>query len=155
MIYNFDTKEESAAIAALVVYAVYRSRDKRRFKVTPEMWGQIDRFVKSSAKRARNIAQFINALMPRICCASINPQWMRIGMTGRVTSMGLGQYAEFKSTNSDESREFMTSIIETDQSYEVLNKLYEETTYIILLVRDRLEREKPIEQTFEIEEDVL
>ena len=50
MIYNFDTHQDSAAIAALCVYAIYRSRDKRKFKVSPEMWGQIDRFSKSSAE---------------------------------------------------------------------------------------------------------
>lgn len=154
MIYNFDTNDSSAAIAALLVYAVYRSRDKRKFKVTPEMWGQIDRFTKSSAKRARNLPQFIDALMPKLCCPSINPQWMQIGITGRIVSLADGQYAEFNSTNS-QSREFLTSILETEATTDVLNKLYKETTFIILLVRDRLEREKPIESTFNIDEESL
>lgn len=154
MIYNFDTQNEDAAIAALLLYAVYRSRDKRRFKVTPEMWGQIDRFTKSSAKRARNLPQFIDALMPKLSCPSINPKWMQIGMTGRVVDMGDGQFAEFNSTNT-EGREFLTAVLETELTPNVINRLYHETTYIVLLVRDRLEREKPIEQTFDIEEESL
>lgn len=32
MIYNFDTSDENAATAAFLVYAVYRSRDTKRFK---------------------------------------------------------------------------------------------------------------------------
>lgn len=154
MIYNFDTEQPSAATAALLVYAVYRSRDKRKFKVSPEMWGQIDRFTKSSAKRARNLPQFIDALMPKLSCPSINPRWMQIGMTGRVLDMGAGQYAEFNSTNT-EAREFLTAVLETELTGETLEKLYKETTFIILLVRDRLEREKPIENTFDVEEESL
>lgn len=154
MIYNFDTQDQPAATAALLVYAIYRSRDKRKFKVSPEMWGQIDRFVKASAKRARNLPQFIDALMPKLCCPSINPHWMQIGMTGRIVDMGNGQFGEFAGTNAD-GREFLTGILETEQTPEVLNKLYKETTFVILLVRDRLEREKPIENTFAIEEETL
>lgn len=78
MIYNFDTEEKESAVAALVVYAIYRSRDKKRFKVSPEMWAQIDRFIKASAKRATNIQTFINSLMPRLSCPSINPKWIEI-----------------------------------------------------------------------------
>ena len=54
MIYGFDTQDKEAATAALIVYAIYRSRDIKRFKVSTQMWGQIERFVKSSAKRAKN-----------------------------------------------------------------------------------------------------
>ena len=154
MIYQFDTQTESAAIAALLVYAVYRSRDKRKFKVSPEMWGQIDRFVKSSAKRARNLPQFIDMLMPKMSCPSINPKWMQIGMTGRLVGMGDGELAAFHATHT-EAREFLTGILEHEDTPEVLRHLYKETTYIVLLVRDRLEREKPIENTFAIEEESL
>jgi hypothetical protein len=146
MIYNFDTEQHAAAIAALVVYAIYRSRDKRKFKVTPEMWGQIDRFTKSSAKRARNIPQFIDALMPKLCCPSINPRWMQVAITGEIGVMTL--YA-------DSQRQFLTGILEGEHTSEVLHALYKETTFIILLVRDRLEREKPIESKFNIEEESL
>ncbi len=154
MIYSFDTTKESAATAALLVYAVYRSRDKRKYKITPEMWGQIDRFTKASAKRAENLPQFIDTLMPRLCCPSINPKWMMVGVSGRLTEMGDGQYAEFSKTN-EKGREFLTSVLETDLTPDILNRLYKETTYIILLVRDRLEREKPIEKSFDIEEETL
>lgn len=51
MIFNFDTTDNNYALASLLVYAIYRSRDKKRFKVTPEMWGQIQRFIKASVKR--------------------------------------------------------------------------------------------------------
>lgn len=145
MIFNFETDNESSAIAALLVYSIYRSRDNRKFKVSTDMWGRIDRFVKSSAKRARNIPQFIDSFMPKVNCASINPRWMKVGITSRITEMQGGLFAEFSNTNTD-GREFLTRMLETPSALDVVNKLYKETTFIILLVRDRLEREKPIEQ---------
>lgn len=48
MIYNFDTDDNNYAVAALLVYATFRSRDKSKFKITLGMWGQIQRFVKAS-----------------------------------------------------------------------------------------------------------
>lgn len=151
MIFNFDTTEDDSAVAALIVYAIYRSRDKRRFKTSPEMWGQIERFVKASAKRTTNIQRFIDALMPRMSCPSINPKWMDVGINGRLTQFG----NEFMAFPNAEQREFLTSVLNAADHDAVIERLYRETTWVILLVRDRLEREKPIESRFEIEEEVL
>ena len=153
MIYQFDAPDDEhgrhAATAALLVYAIYRSRDKRRYKVSPEMWGQIERFVKASAKRARTLPDFIESLKPRLCCPSINPQWLAVGMTGQPVAMGDGAYAVF---NRDR-REFVTAVLNEADHAAVIRQLYRQTTWTILLVRDRLEREKPIEHRFDIAEE--
>ena len=151
MIYNFDTDDEESAVAGLLLYSIYRSRDKRRFRVSPQMWGQIDRFVKASAKRASNIQRFMDSLMPRMACPSINPKWMDVGINGRLTKFG-HELMEFP--NADQ-REFLTGVINSVDHNSVIEKLYKETTWIVLLVRDRLEREKPIESRFEIDEETL
>ena len=151
MIFNFDTEDRGAATAALLVYAIYRSRDKRRFKVSPEMWGQIERFIKASAKRAANLPRFIDALMPKLCCPSINPRWMEVGIRGRLTMVG-DSFMEFPSADQ---REFLTAVMNEADHSAVVSTLYRETSWIVLLVRDRLEREKPIENTFDIEEESL
>lgn len=151
MIYNFDTEDKNEATAALIVYAIYRSRDRKRFKVSPEMWGQIDRFVKASAKRAASIPQFINNFMPRMSCASIHPKAMEVAVTGRLLQSG-NEFMEFR---QDDKRTFLTSVVADCVEKTVLDKLYKETTWIVMLVRDRLEQEKPIEKTIEIDGDEL
>lgn len=151
MIFNFDTDDESSAVAALVVYSIYRSRDKKRFKVSMDMWSQIDRFIKSSAKRAESVQSFINYLMPKMSCGSINPKWMDVGINGKLTQYG----SSFMSFPNSDQREFLTSVINNSDHRDVIKKLYKETTWIVLLVRDRLEREKPIESTFNIEEEEI
>lgn len=151
MIYNFDTEKNDEATAALIVYAIYRSRDRKRFKVSPEMWGQIDRFVKASAKRAQTIPQFIDGFMPKMSCASIHPKAMEVAVTGRLLQVG-NEFMEFK---QDDKRTFLTRVVADCNEKNVLNKLYKETAWIVMLVRDRLEQEKPIEKTIEIDGDEL
>ena len=150
--YNFETGNKQEAIAALLVYAVYRSRDKKRFKVTPEMWGQIERFCKSSAKRSKTIPQFLEQFKAKMSCSSISPKWTEVGVVGRLLKQG----DSFIGVNSEESREFLTSIITLEAVHkEVLSCLLKETTWVIALVRDRLELEKNLIKETEIEDESL
>lgn len=146
MIYQFDTADEAAATAALLVYAIYRSRDRDRLKIAPDIWAQIERFVKASAKRADSLPRFIEQLKPRLCCDTISPRWAEVGLKGVVPvtdSLGLTNYIQ-----RADSREFLTGVVYQADQREVLRLLYRETAWVILLVRDRLEREKPIEHKF-------
>lgn len=158
MHYGFDTDDINAATGALLTYAVYRSRDRRRFKVTPDMWGQIERFVKAAAKRAQTLPAFIESLKPRLCCDTINPRWMEAGVKGdisllaRTNAAGKTEYVQFV---ADEQREFLTRVLAAVDHRQVIDKLYRETAWIVLLVRDRLEREKPIEQNVGIDEEAI
>ena len=52
MIFGFDTEDGNESTAALLVYAIYRSRNTMQFKVSIDMWDKIERFAKSAAKRA-------------------------------------------------------------------------------------------------------
>jgi len=147
MIYGFDTDDLDAATGALLVYAVYRSRDMRRFKVTPDLWSQIERFVKAAAKRADTLPRFLEALKPRLACGTINPKWMEAGIRGALL---LGEYAtgERVAIAGEPHREFLTGVLAQVEHRSVLTLLYRETAWIVLLVRDRLEREKPVETRF-------
>lgn len=55
----------------------------------------------------------------------------------------------------EEQRDFMISITEAnpEEQQEIVDALYEQTQRIILLVRDRLEREKPFESMIAEMED--
>lgn len=148
MLYGFRTKDEHAAAAALLVYAVYRSRNKRRGPSGPDMWGQIERFTKASAKRATTIGTFLESFKRRMACETVNPKWCEIGsdvMTAYQDEFG----NIIMKGNDGNKREFMTDIIESGKDEEVLYQLYKETARVIMLVRDRLEREKPIETKLE------
>lgn len=153
MIYNFDTSDENAATGAFLVYAVYRSRDMKRFKITPGMWDTIERAVKSVAKRAEDLGEFIEKLKPKLACASIKPRWAKTMPDGLVTMMkgSDGSFIEI-GREETERRQFLTDVLESADHRAVLDVLYKKTAYVVLLVRDRLEREKPYEAQFEIDE---
>ncbi|KWT70743.1 hypothetical protein APY04_0804 [Hyphomicrobium sulfonivorans] len=155
MIYGFDTEDKSTATGALLVYAVYRSRDKTRFKVSLDMWSQIQRFVKDAAKRAKSIPRFIELLSPRLCCGSVQPRWMAVGAQGEIPltvfSNADGTFSHaIQFAPEAESREFLTRVLAEADTKLVLQRLYQETQWIVMLVRDRLERERPVESKLDI-----
>jgi hypothetical protein len=143
MVYEFDTDSREAATAALLVYVVYRSRDRARYRVTPDLWNQVTRFSRAAAKRATNIPRFLDAFMPRLACGSLNPRYMAVGITGMVPHRDSAGHVEY--IQAGDSREFLTGVLREVDQRAVVELLYNETTYIVLLVRDRLEREKVVE----------
>lgn len=148
MQYGFDTDDLNAATASLLVYALWRSRDVRRFKITPDVWAQIERFTKSAAKRATTLPRFIEAMKPRLCVGTIHPRWMEAGIQG-VVPLGRtasGDYVQLQPQHA--GREFLTGVLAAVDARAVIDLLYRETAWIVLLVRDRLEREKPLESRF-------
>ncbi len=153
MYYNFDTENGDYATSALLVYAVYRSRDVKRFKITPDMWGQIERAVKGAAKRAQDLGDFIERLKPKLHCATIHPRWAKTIPDGLKTMQMMpdGSIAEVEDQGR---RQFLTDVLEEADHKAVLEALYKKTSLIILLVRDRLEREKSMESIItKIEEE--
>lgn len=151
---GFQTKDESAAVAALMVYGVYRSRDQRRFKVTPEMWARIERAVKSTAKRAFDLNDFIERLKPKLQCSTINPRWMATGLADTVTFRLDPRTGEIVGSGAADRREFWVDVLDRADHRAALDALYRKAAYVIALVRDRIERERPIEAAYSvIEED--
>ena len=61
MLLGFETENKVKANAAFIIYVIYRSRDKKRGPSGVDMWGQIERFAKASAKRAEDIDDFVEA----------------------------------------------------------------------------------------------
>lgn len=148
MYYNFDTDDHETAVGALLVYAVYRSRDSKRFKVAPDMWGIIERSVKSVSKRAADLGEFVERLKPKLMCSTIHPRWAQTMPDDIMTMKPLpdGTIAEIADKGR---RQFLTDVLQEVDHRAVLDVLYRKTAIVILLVRDRLEREKPIEAKFE------
>ena len=147
MYYNFDTDDHGTAAAALLVYAVYRSRDVKRFKISPDMYGQIERAVKSVAKRASDLGEFIEKLKPKLMCPTIHPRWAKTLPDGIVSMKALPD-GSFAQVQDQGQRQFLTDVLKEVNHRQVLDILYRKTALVILLVRDRLEREKPIEVRF-------
>lgn len=152
MYYGFNTGDENAALGALLVYGIYRSRDVKRFKVTPDMWGIIERAVKSTAKRALDLHDFIERLKPRLMCSTLKPKWMATD-TDTITMAVDPETGELLQKQDKGRRQFWVEILEEVDHQAVLDILYRKTSWVIALVRDRLERERPLEVSGIIKEE--
>lgn len=156
MYYGFETQDENAALGALVVYGIYRSRDVKRFKVTPDMWGVIERAVKSTAKRAIDLHEFIEKLKPRLSCSTLKPKWMETDEEALLSPVAMAvnrETGEIIQKQDKGRRQFWVEILEQIDHQAVLDILYKKTSWVIALVRDRLERERPLEVSGIIKED--
>lgn len=144
MLFGFDTRNEYHAAGAQLIYAVYRSRVPGRGPSGLDMWGQIERFARASAKRAANIGDFLASFKRRMGCETINPRWMDTGAVAET--LVRSPDGELIVLGNEGRRNFMLEIVEGDEAAQrtVVDAIYERTQNIILLVRDRLEREKPL-----------
>jgi len=152
MYYGFETSDEHTAIGALLVYGIYRSRDVKRFKVSPDMWGIIERAVKSCSKRAMDLNDFIEKLKPKLKCSTLKPKFMQTDLNTLAMHHN-PETGEIIHIKDDGKREFWTRLLEECDHKTVLERLYGRTSLIIALVRDRLERERPLEIKGILKED--
>ena len=145
MLLGFQTENELKAKAAMLVYVIYRSRDMKKGPQGLDMWAQIERFAKASAKRADGIDDFVDAFKRKMACGTINPYWLRNDVT--AANAMITERGEIMTLGGEKSRAFGTEIFEDEkQGREIVDTIYNKTQNIILLVRDRLEREKPFEE---------
>lgn len=153
--YGFDTDDLDEATAALLVYAVWRSRDRARFRVTPDVWSQVTRFVKASAKRSRTLPEFLDRLMPRLACGALHPRAVEVGIRGVIPLVETADGEYIQAAADPEQREFLTGVLRRVDDAAVIRLYNTQSSLVIALVRDRLEREKVVERRFETVLDTI
>jgi len=139
MIYGFNTDDKNHATAALIIYQIYRSRDAKKFPISVKMWTQIADAAKLAAATSHNLAQFIEKFKEPLRCGDV-----------KALSKSLAAENGF----NDENRHYLTEIIDSAEcnSDDVLFCIENETAYIIMYVRERLELDKePLESEDENE----
>lgn len=146
MLFGFQTENEIKAKAAMLIYVIYKSRDTKRGPSGLDMWGQIERFAKMAAKRSEGVDEFINVFKRKMACSTINPYWMKSDLPAANAVMLKGG-TEIMSFEGGGLRAFGLEIFEDEEKgREIVDCIYNKTQIIILLVRDRLERERIFEK---------
>lgn len=145
MLYQFNTDDTQRAKAALVLYAMYRSRDKNSPLNGMETWNRCKTFMRAACLRSSTTAEFVTNFCRKAHIQSIKPKYLNTGDPVRIP----GTYDLISSSSY---KNYATEIIEDNN----LLKLYEnEPVYIIMLVRERIQREKltEVEEINEEDED--
>lgn len=79
-----------------------------------------------------------------MACSTINPKWTSTGIV-KQTATVLDDGSIY-TPKMDNNRDFMVEVMEAETDYQkdVVDLIYRQTQRIIILVRDRLERERPL-----------
>lgn len=140
MLYQFDTDSLSHAKAALLLYGMYRSRNQNSPLNGLETWDRFQAFVRAACLKSSTTAEFVQAFCKKAKIDSVKPRYLSTGdpvvmpETGElIVSAGMADYR--------------LGIIADDSLLRLYNT---ESLYLIMLVRERIQREK---FTPEVEDD--
>lgn len=142
MLYDFDTNVQEEAIASLIIYSIYKSRDINKFKVTPDMWGIIERSVKSCATSSANLKSFIECLKNKLHCSTIKINTFALNTPMEEILIEIEEGHLIGKVPTKDFRFLKLIDGSTADVKEVLKCLKNYTTFLILLVRSRLEMDK-------------
>ena len=139
MHYNFDTESVEHAKAALLLYAMYRSRNKNSSLNGLETWDRFGSYIRGASLKSNTTAEFVQNFCKSAKVDSVMPKYL--ASPGGLTVLPTGEVIE-----SNRYKDFKLNIIEDNS---LLKLFATEGLYLTMLVRDRIQREKATE----IEED--
>lgn len=132
MLYQFDTDSLAHAKAALLLYGMYRSRKKESPLNGLETWDRFQTFVRGACLKASTTAEFVQAFCKKAKIDSVKPRYLNTGEpvvmpdTGElIVSGGVADYR--------------LGVIADNSLLRLYNT---ESMYLIMLVRERIQREK-------------
>lgn len=132
MYYQFSTDNLKRAKAALILYAVYKSRNQASSLNGLETWNRFTSFIRGACLKSTNTAEFVNHLCKMADTGSIKPIYLKDG--NGLVFLPDGTIAE-----SNNIKDFKVNLFEDDSLLELFEN---EGTLLVMLVRERLEREK-------------
>lgn len=132
MLYQFDTDSLDHAKAALLLYGMYRSRNQNSPLNGLETWDRFQTFVRGACLKASTTAEFVQAFCKKAKIDSVKPRYLSTGEpvimpeTGElIMCVGMEDYRLKILADNDLLRLYNT-----------------ESLYLIMLVRERIQREK-------------
>lgn len=131
MYYNFDTDDLTRAKAALLLYAMYRSRDKQSSLNGVDTWTRFTAYIQGACLKSSTTAEFVQAFCKKARVSAIKPRYLD---TGDPVRMPGGEMIEAEGVH-----DYRTGIVEDNSLLPVLNR---ENVYLTLLVRERIQRER-------------
>lgn len=132
MYLNFDTDDLKRARAALLLYAMYRSRDANSPLNGLETWDRFASCVRGACLKSHTTAGFVEAFCRKAKIGSVKPRYLSTGEPVKMPDSGI-------LVQADGVRDYRLDIMEDDS---ILPIFAEESMYLIMLVRERIQREK-------------
>lgn len=144
MLYQFDTDSLDHAKAALLLYGMYRSRNQNSPLNGLETWDRFQTFVRGACLKASTTAEFVQAFCKKAKIDSVKPRYLSTGEPVAMPDTG-------ELIMSPGVSDYRLKILEDNSLLRLYNT---ESLYLIMLVRERIQREKfmPEVETDEVED---
>lgn len=132
MLYNFDTSRDDRARAALLIYALFKSRDAASPLNGLETWSRAESCCKAACLKSSTTAEFATRFKELAKIPSIKPYYL-------TDAEGLVQMPDGAIIQADGVRDYKLDIFEDDDVRATIEREY---PIIVMLVRERIQREK-------------
>lgn len=131
MQFGFDTESVEHGRAALLLYAMFKSRDRSSSLNGLETWSRFTSYIRGASLKSRTTAEFVQNFCRMAKISSIRPRYLTEG--------GFVQLPTGELIASDNIKDYRLSLFENND----LMGLYEkEGVYLTMLVRERIQRER-------------
>lgn len=132
MQFGFDTDSEMRGKAALLLYAMYRSRDTNSALNGLETWSRFASFTKGAALKSTTTAEFCDHFCRMSKVPSIKPGYLK-------SDDGMVHMPDGSIIQSNDVKDYKISVIEDNRLLPFFEK---ESQLLVMLVRERIQREK-------------
>lgn len=132
MLYQFDTDSLGHAKAALLLYGMYRSRKPDSPLNGLETWDRFQTFVRGACLKASTTAEFVQAFCKKAKIDSVKPRYLSTGEPVVMPDTG-------ELIVSGAVADYRLGVMADDSLLRLYNT---ESMYLIMLVRERIQREK-------------
>lgn len=132
MLYKFNTDSVKHASAALLLYAMYRSRNKNSPLNGVETWDRFNSYIRGACLKSSTTAEFMQKFCRAAKIDSVKPRYL--STDDPVLMPGTGELIM-----SDAIKDYRIPIIEDNSLLRIMS---DESIYLCMLVRDRIQREK-------------
>ena len=141
MLYNFNTENLNHAKAALVLYALFKSRNENSPMNGLKAWNRVESYCVGACKKSRTTSEFVTKFKELGNVGAIKPRYLS-DSGACMTILPNGSVVE-----SENVKNYRTELFEDNEIRKTIERDY---PLITILVRERIHREKYI---FEEEED--
>ena len=132
MQFGFDTENEMRGKSALLLYAMYRSRDTSSALNGIDTWSRFAAFTKGAALKSTTTAEFCDQFCKAAKVQSIKPKYLK-------SSDGMVFMPDGSIVQSENVNDYKIGIIEDNGLLPYFEK---ESQLLVMLVRERIQREK-------------
>lgn len=132
---GFETDNIKHAKCALLLYAMYRSKDNNSALTGMETWNRFTSYIRGACLKSTNTAEFCTNFCHMAKIGSIKPTYLKTN--------GVVQLSDGVMVRSSDVKDYKLNIFEDNSLLSVFER---EGQYLTMLVRERIQREKLMQE---------